>query len=334
MTAAADRQVEALRGARDLLPHPDAVPVLREGLRAKHARVVETAAKILRDAASALRRDFEDDLMEALGTWLDDDRRADPGCLAKTALVVALVRREADRAEGVTPGHLRQRLRDAAHHVAWEKVYGGRVDVAGDLRIAAAAGLITVGDPLALSVLADHLADPLLPVRRAAARNLQVHGGPEAALLLRLRARIGDVDAQGLGDTLRALLAVDPQAIDVAADWLCEAGSEGAEAVFAEAALALGELGGSDAGDRLRRAWDVHLDEDRRRVLVTALAQVRTDSSLAFLVEVVRDAAAPLAQDAAALLGGCLRPGALRTAFHEAIEERGDPTVREAAGID
>ncbi len=330
---AADRHVEALRRARDLLPHPDAVSVLREGLRAKHARVVETAAKILRDAGPTIRGSMQDDMLAALSAWMGDGRRADPGCTAKTALVVALVRHEAERGEGVTPGQFRGLLRDAARHVAWEKVYGGRVDVAGDLRIAAAAGLVTVADPQALSVLADHLADPLLPVRRAAARNLVVHGGREAALLLRLKARIGDVEADGLGEVLRALLALDPQALDVAEAWLRAPDGEDEEATFAEAALALGEVGSDEAGDRLRLAWDRTLDEDRRRVLVTALAQVRTDKALAFLVEVVREAAPTVAADAAALLGACLRGGALRAALHEAIDARGDPALRRAAGL-
>ena len=189
---------------------------------------------------------------------------------------------------------LRHLFLRGARHVQLDPVRGGRVDVSGELRTVCAAGLLALGDGEAIAVLVDHLADAEGPVRRAAAQNLARSGHLAAPLLLRLKARLGDVEPDLQGEVLRALLAADPGAVDVVAPWLASPD----EAVLAEAALALAETRAAGALAALRDAYATTFDAERRRILLASIGMLRSEEACTFLLDVVQEGAAGTACDA------------------------------------
>jgi hypothetical protein len=58
-------------------------------------------------------------------------------------------------------------------------------------------------------------------------------------------------------------------------------------AVASMAALAIGEHGGGDALQRLKDAWYEQTNPDLREALLNAVASVRSDSAIDFLIELV-----------------------------------------------
>jgi len=294
---------------------------VRAGLASSSAYVVTKAAEV---AARWDDRAFVDALLDAWRRLERGGARRDPGCLAKVAVVDALGRVAGDE-EG-------ERLCDlvflpGARLRQWEAVWGGRTDTAGALRAACALGLVRWRHPAALDVLADHLADTDAGVRSAAARALAERGGGDGAPLLRLRVRMGDADARVLGECYRALLALAPEgSIALVARQLEDADDER----FAEAALALGESRQADAFEPLAAAWESGFEPERRRLLLTAIAALRREEGVDFLLARVEDAPADLA--VAALEAVAVHAGeeGVRRRARDAAAAREEPGIREA----
>jgi hypothetical protein len=285
-------ELESLAGLRGA-PASEALPDLRKALTGRANLVVAKAAEI---CARFPAPDVTPDLVRAFDRLLEDAARRDPQCWGKNAIACAL------RDLGHTDPAVFLR---GAGHVQMESVWAGRADTAGPLRglcLLALPGCPDLRREVILRILVDALADPVATVRGDSARALAAMGGDDSALVLRLKARLGDDDSAVLGQVFESLLALERSgALDFVRQFL-SAGN----AVAEEAVLALGNSRLDAAPAVLMEAWEAAKAPDFREALLRALSLSRHDDAIAFLRRLVaegssRDAAA--AQSALALFG-------------------------------
>ena len=255
------------------------------------------------------------DLVAAFDRFLVNPVRSDPGCSAKTAIVSALRRLEHDA--GAV-------FRRGAEHVQMEPVFGGRVDTAVDLRGASALAVAEHGGSDVLVLLARLLADPEPPVRVSAARAVSVHGAEAGIPLLHLKALSGDGEPRVVSECLLALLRLDPKgALPFVASFL-----DKDDATAEAAAVALGESRQPEALPTLA-AWLPRASRrGLARVALLAVAALRREDAIEFLLSVVKGEPAATAREALSALA-TLGPGdALVERLTSAVEGR--PELRQA----
>jgi hypothetical protein len=279
---------ETLRALRRVRQAPEAEESLRE-LRAvlggEGSLAVARAATLVGELGLA---PLVPDLVAAFPRFFVDPVRTDPGCAAKTAIVLSLRRLEQDE---------RALYRRAASHVQMEPVFGGRVDTALDLRGAAALALAESAGPDVLVDLAQRPAHEEPPVRVSAARAVSVHGRDGGIPLLHLKALAGDPEPRVVTECLLALLRLDPGALPFVASFF-DRGDAAAEA----AALALGESRRADALPVLRGFLDRGSRRGLVRVTLLAIAALRRDEAVDVLLSLARDEPGPLAREALSAL--------------------------------
>ncbi len=265
----------------------DAAAALRRALKGKSSHV---AAKAARLAGELELPALVPDLLAAFDKLMVDAVKSDPGCAAKHAIADALYRLGACEA-GVFLRGIR--------HRQMEPVWGGRTDTATALRGVCALGLVRMNYREVLSELADLLADPEAPARADAARALAYSENELGAPLLRLKALLGDDDPSVVAECLTALLRLAPAAsLPFVAQFLDRADAAQQEA----AALALGGSRLPEAFDTLRQWWERTLKPDLRRTALLAIAMLRRDEGIDFLLAQVAGDSGPSARDAVAAL--------------------------------
>ncbi len=174
----------------------DVLETLRAALRARHRLLVARAAEL---TASRLLYDLEPDLREAFERFRVDPLTRDAGCIAKGAIVRALVALDCLDAELYIAG---------IHYRQLEPVWGGQVDTAVDLRRSCAMGLVATAHPRALMHLVDLFYDPEPRARSGAARAIACAQPLAAEAVLRAKVLGGDEEPEVTGDCLAALLEV------------------------------------------------------------------------------------------------------------------------------
>ena len=219
--------VERIGLLRDVT-HAEAVAGLRKVLGDRVNLVVAKAAKI---AAERQLRELIPDLLVTFDRLFEDAVERDTQCWGKNAVAKTLT--ELDYRESAP--YLRGR-----RHVQMEAVWGGRQDTAQTLRGICLLALASCTDmPRAqiFRLLVDSMADEAQVVRVEAVRAVAEMDGEEAALVLRLKARLGDREASVIGQVFDSLLQLERDAaLPLVAEFL-----DGAdEAMSQEAALALG----------------------------------------------------------------------------------------------
>jgi HEAT repeat protein len=271
-----EAQLEQLGRLRTGTPAEAAAPV-RKALTDRVNLVVAKAATI---AGELLIRDLEPDLVRSFERLLEDPVKRDPQCWGKNALAKAL--KELDHRESAV--FLR-----GSRHVQMEPVWGGQADTAGTLRgicLLALVGCTDLKREEILRYLVNALTEAAAPVRVDAARALAQMGGEESALLLRLKARMGDSEPSVTGQALESLLALErKEALPFVAGFLSPTGGEIAE----EAALALGASRMAAAVELLREVWGRTRHPEFRPVLLRALCISRDEQALAFLEDLVKN---------------------------------------------
>jgi HEAT repeat protein len=111
--------------------------------------------------------------------------------------------------------------------------------------------------------------------------------GSEAALVLRLKARIGDEEPQVAGQVFDALLSIEGErALPLVAEYLDNGGS----AVREEAALALGSSRLPSGWPLLQKAYAGARDFQFREVLLRAISLTRQQAAIEWLLGLVRTA--------------------------------------------
>src|SRR5262249_29682822 len=141
-----------------------------------------------------------------------------------------------------------------------------------------------------------------------AARAIAQLPGPESLLILRLKALVGDEDAEVIGQCLVSLLDISPSDyLDFVARFLDAEGD-----VRMEAAAALGECHEPRAVDLLIEAWKKH----REPGILLTLGAGRHTPAAEFLLSVVTDGRL----DEAATAIQALAAGRFRVDFRARVE--------------
>lgn len=291
--------------ARDLAPF----------LRHKSNHVVAAAAATAeRFEAGALAPD----LVQAFERVMRDPGKVDPGCKALIAIVQALVQLE-DAAAKVFFAGIR--------HVQREGSYGPPVDAAAPLRGLCGRGLARMGHPDALLECVTLLADTEIPARTGAIQAIADSGRPDGILLLRLKALLGDKEIEVTGECFGAVLSLDPSgSVEFVAKFL----NPDKEGIGEQAALALGESHLPAAFPILREAWERGGAAEQRRTLLVAIAMLRIDDALEFLLDRLRTETVRVAADALAGLAFYARDEAITARIEEIIRQREDSAALEA----
>ena len=258
------------------------------------------------------------DLAAAFERLMRDAARLDPGCKALIAIVQALVALEDPAAKVFFAG---------VRHVQKEGSFGPPVDAAAPLRGACARGLARMGHPGALLECVSLLADPEIPARTGAVRAIADSGRPDGILLLRLKALLGDQEVEVIGECFTALLSLDPAgSLEFVAQFLR---SDDAE-LGTLAALALGESHIPAAFPILRDAWQRGGSRERRRTLLSAIAMLRNDDALQFLLAILGEESPSVAAGALPGLALYARDETVAARIRDIIRDRADPSLDAA----
>lgn len=315
---AARRKLEdvlaALRRARADPGSPEAQREIRSALAGDSGHAAAKAAAVIGELALA---GYASELVAAFDRFMSGTG-SDPGCEAKRAIVDSLAALGHDDPDVFLRG---------GRHVQMEPVYGGRVDTAPGLRGACAMALVAMGYRDALVELADLLADREAPARVSAARAIAHRGGGDGVPLLRLRALVGDPEAEVLGECFRALLSLRPAAsVPFVGRFLDSPRPDVAEA----AALALGESRQESALAALRPWAESMTGTEVERAALLALALLRSEDAVAFLLSRVHEGSPTTAVHAIAALGLYRENEGVCGRVRAAAAERAEPRVREA----
>jgi HEAT repeat protein len=166
-----------------------------------------------------------------------------------------------------------------------EPVWGKVEDAAGPLRANCILALPQCSDLRRFEIfrrLVDSLMDPLDPVRLEAVRAIEQMNGDEAPLLLRLKARVGDLRPAVTGCAFDAILHLESEkGLAFVSEFLKSSDPE----VRDEAALAMGVWRHAKAIEILIATWKNTMDREFRSVLLRAISSSREESALEFLFE-------------------------------------------------
>lgn len=281
-----ERELSQIRAIRNAPESFDLPLELAPFLHHKSNRAVAAAA----DAARELEAEaLMPELIAAFRGLMKHPSARDPGCKALQAIATALTTFGADAAEVYLAG---------IKHVQLEGSFGPPVDVAAALRGLCARGLVRMAHPDALYATIDVLADPKIPARVGAVRALGDSGTLAAELALRLKVLQGD-DAEVLAECFTGLLSLAPtRSVPFVTKWLYAQ----ADDVIEAAALALGESRLADALEALQTAYAAQIRRPLRKTFLLALAMLRRDDAIEFLIKCVDSEPENAALDAVSAL--------------------------------
>jgi HEAT repeat protein len=275
-------RVAALRGEP---PSPAGRAEAAKYLNSKMNLVVAKAARI---AGEWLAAELTPQLVEAFDRFMLKPETSDKRCAAKIEILKALC-----KLEYPSPSIFRRSLR----HVQMEPTWGGSVDTAAAVRALGAMGLAQTDYPEALEEIVPLLLDAERDARIGALRAIAASGLPGGALLLRLKALSGD-EPEVLGECFAALLRAAPsQSLEFVAKFL----DHREEAVAEAAALALGDSRLESAFAVLREAFE-RTRALPRRTLLLAIALLRRENAIDYLLDLVQNGEGQTSADAVAAL--------------------------------
>ena len=291
-----DRKLAALEELRSAA---DVVQPLRKALKDRNNYFVSKVAAIVAQRQLA---ELTPDVLAAMERFFQDPTKTDPQCWAKNALIKTLK----DLGHRGPAVYLR-----GIEHIQMEPVWGGQADSAGTLRGACALALVECSlDALEiLRYLGDRLADTEKTVRVDAALAIGQLGQPVGALLLRLKALIGDTEPEVVGQCFLSLLGLHAEeAIPFVGRFL----RSGPEETRAEAAAALAQSREPAALEQLTELWQERLSPDMRATILLSLAASPLPQAAEFLLSVLTEDSGDLAKTAITALARSRLHGELR----------------------
>lgn len=252
---------------------PDALPYFTKALAGKSNLVAAKAARITGETQWS---ELTDELVRAFDRFLKRAMEIDKGCRALTAIARALYALDYDGADLYLAG---------MRHVQREPGYLEPTDTAVELRAVCAMGLVSTNYRYKLRALVDLLVDREWKARAGAVRAIATAGSESAALLLRLKAQIGDKEPDVMADCFNGLLAIEGnEALPLVTSF-----ADGrAKEVREPALLALGESRRPEAVEWLKEKFGRTVDNETRQAVLLALATSRTEPAIEFVLGIIR----------------------------------------------
>lgn len=261
-----------LRDVADEGTHEQLTETVLAGLEHSSSYVVAQAATLVPERELAVSGDL---LVATYRRFLEKPTETDKGCRAKLALAEALTHLAHEDADFFIEG---------MSYTQVEPAYPSAIETAPHLRGACAYGLVRCM-LLPWTAVMPHLVDLLNdadPVARSHAANAIAHlGTPAATSVLRLKALIGDSEAEVTGACLAGMLkndGNDESAVEFVARYLNSPGLSG------EAAAALCGSRNEGAIDRVIDAC-MKAPTDQLELYYLSLALCRQPSALQFLYD-------------------------------------------------
>jgi HEAT repeat protein len=306
---------DALRAIKSIRDAPESYDLERDlapFLKHKSNHVIAAAASTLRRLESA---ELAQELADAFLVLMKDPAKLDPGCKATISIAETLAAMDQGAAKVYFAG---------VRHVQMEGSFGPPVDAAAPLRGLCAQGLARMMHPEALEECVTLLADRWIPARTGALRAIGDSGRPEGLLLLRLKVLLGDEDDEVIAECFAALLRLGQgRSLDFVARFITSSSS----AIAQRAALALGDSHLPAAFPLLRDAWEHATQSELRRTVLLAMAVLRQDEALDFLLERVATDTDRVSKDALEALE-IYRDEVVRKRIEEAVAQRGKRLTR------
>jgi HEAT repeat protein len=284
-----EEQLDRMAELRGQSPSPEGWAEVAQALKSKMNLVAAKAARIVGEWGESQAAELTSELAAAFDRFMVKPETSDKRCAAKIEILKTLC-----KLEHPSPAIFRR----AMQHIQMEPTWGGLVDTAAEVRALGAMGLAQTDYTEALEEIVPLLFDTQRDARIGAVRAIALSGLPGGALLLRLKALSGD-DAEVLGECFAALLRMEPaKSLDFVARFL----DHGEEAVAEFATLALGDSRLEGAFAVLREAYERSHARPLRRTLLVAIALLRRETALNYLLDLVRNGAEQASADAAAAL--------------------------------
>jgi HEAT repeat protein len=281
-----EEQLDHLAELRGQPPSPEGRAEVAKHLNSKMNLVASKAARIAGEWQIA---ELTPELVAAFDRFMVKPETTDKRCAAKIEILKALC-----KLDYPSPPVFRR----AMQHVQMEPTWGGSVDTAAEVRALGAMGLAQTDYVEALEEIVPLLLDSERDARIGAVRAIASSGLPGSALLLRLKALSGD-DPEVLAECFAALLRSEPsKSPEFVAKFLDHA----EEAVAEAAALALGDSRLESALAVLRAAFERSHGRPLRRTLLLAIALLRRENAIDYLLDLVQNGADQASADAIAAL--------------------------------
>jgi HEAT repeat protein len=301
-----EEQLDSLAELRGQTPSPEGRAEAAKYLASKTNLLAAKAARIAGEWQAA---ELTPELVAAFDRFMVKPETTDKRCAAKIEILKALC-----KLEYASPSVFRR----AIQHVQMEPTWGGSVDTAAEVRALGAMGLAQTDYPEALEEIIPLLLDRERDARIGAIRAIGASGLPGAALLVRLKSLTGD-EPEVLGECFAALLRADPAAsLGFVAKFL----DHDEEAVAEAAALALGDSRLEGAFATLRDTFQRTPMRAFRRTLLLAIALLRRENAIDYLLDLVRNAAGQTSTDAAVALAMYDQDPNLRERLDQARQPR------------
>ena len=293
---------------------PRVAAELKTFLKNRSNLVVAKAAKV---ACQARSSELVPELLEAFHRVMQNPSKLDKGCAATTEIAGALYELDYAEPEVYMLG---------IHHVQLEASFGPPVDVAAKLRGICAMALVRTRHPAALEEVVSLLVDEWPEARIGAVRALAVNGGPAGALLLKLKTLTGDSEPEVLAECFSGLLAAAPEkSLPLIAGFV-----DSKETAIAEAALfALGSSRLPGAFDLLRDRWKRMAVGPLRKTMLVAIAMVRSDAAIEFLLALLEEGAPTMAKDVLTALAFFRDNERVRSQVASVVARRNEKSVTE-----
>ena len=281
-----EEQLDRLAKLRSQPSSPEGRAELGKYLASKMNLVAAKAARI---AGEWLAAELTPELVAAFDRFMVKPETTDKRCAAKIEILKALCKLEYS-----SPSVFRRGLQ----HIQMEPTWGGSVDTAAEVRALGAMGLAQTDYPEALEEIVPLLLDRERDARIGAVRAVAASGLPGGALLLRLKALSGD-EPEVLGECFAGLVRAAPnESLQFVAKFL----DHREEAVAEAAALALGDSRLESAFESLRDAFQRLHAHALRRTLLLAIALLRREHAIDYLLDLVQNGADQISADAVAAL--------------------------------
>ena len=309
-----EQALDRLSALRYEAPGSAVIAELKAFLKNRSNVVIAKAAKI---AGETNATELVPELVTAFHRLMANPEKLDKGCAATTEIAGALYELDYTEPEIYLLG---------IHHVQMEGSFGPPVDAAAKLRGVSALGLARTRHPQALEEIVTLLVDAWQPARIGAVRAMASNGGHAGALLLRLKLLTGEQEPDVLAECFSGLLAsAGENSLPLVASYL-----DSLDLAVAEAALlAIGSSRLPGAFALLKEKSTRTAAGPLRRITLLAIAMLRSDEAIKFLLACLADGTAQTAKDALMALAIFRTNEKVRAQVEAAVLGRDDSSLTD-----